>query len=96
MRAVAEVRINPTGELAEPAPLDEVSAFLSARDPYQPNATDQREMASNFTQLKGQFIIDRGGVVRWTNIECGKEGLSGLGKFPTHDELLAAARVVTD
>jgi hypothetical protein len=46
--------------------------------------------------MKGQFIIDRGGVVRWTNIECGKEGLSGLGKFPSHDELMAAARGVTE
>lgn len=35
------------------------------------------------------------GVVRWVNIECGKEGLSGLGKFPTQEELLAAARTVT-
>jgi len=95
MNAVAQVRINPTGELAEPAPMHEVAAALAARDPYQPTATDGREMASNFTQMKGQFIIDRDGVVRWTNIECGKEGLSGLGKFPTHDELIAAARVVT-
>ena len=41
------------------------------------------------------FLIDRTGVVRWANIECGKEGLPGMGKFPTHDELLAAARLVT-
>ena len=27
------------------------------------------------------------------NIECGQEGLSGLGKFPTHEELLTAARI---
>jgi hypothetical protein len=75
--------------------LDTAAAALIARDPYRPNATDLRESESNFTQLKGQFIIDRDGVVRWTNIECGKEGLSGLGKFPTDDELLIAARVVT-
>ena len=96
MSAVAQVRINPTGELPEPLPMPEAVAALTARDKYQPTATDGREMASNFTQMKGQFIIDRDGVVRWTNIECGKEGLSGLGKFPTHDELIAAARVVME
>jgi peroxiredoxin len=92
---IARVRVNPTGEFAEPVSLDTAAAALIARDPYRPNATDLRESESNFTQLKGQFIIDRDGVVRWTNIECGKEGLSGLGKFPTDDELLIAARVVT-
>jgi len=50
----------------------------------------------NFTQMKGQFLIDRDGIVRWFNIECGREGLAGLGKFPTHDELLTAARIVSE
>ena len=36
--------------------------------------------------------MDREGIIRWTNIECGREGLAGLGKFPTDDELLAAVR----
>jgi len=29
--------------------------------------------------------------VRWANIECGTEGIAAIGKFPTDDELLAAA-----
>jgi peroxiredoxin len=94
-QAIGALRFNPTGELPEPLSLEEVTAELQKRDGYQLTATDLREVESNFTQLKGQFIIDRDGVVRWTNIECGREGLSGLGKFPTHDELLTAARVVT-
>jgi hypothetical protein len=44
--------------------------------------------------LKGQFLIDREGIVRWANIECAKEGLAGVGKFPSTDEILAAAREV--
>ena len=44
--------------------------------------------------MKGQFLIDRDGIVRWAHIECGKEGLAGLGKFPSHDELLRAASTV--
>jgi hypothetical protein len=42
-------------------------------------------------QFIAQFLLDRDGVVRWTNIECGKEGLKGLGKFPTDDEILTEA-----
>ena len=51
-------------------------------------------MCSTFTQMKGQFLIDREGIVRWTHIECEKEGLAGMGKFPSHDELLGAASIV--
>jgi peroxiredoxin len=96
MQMVEAVRINPTGELPEPVPMMVAGAALNKLDGFQPTPTDQQEMQSNFTQMKGQFLIDRTGVVRWANIECGKEGLSGLGKFPTHDELVAAARFVTD
>jgi peroxiredoxin len=94
--SIVNVRINPTGELREPLPVPEAAATLNARDGFQPTSVDQREGESNFTQMKGQFIIDREGVIRWTNIECGQEGLSGLGKFPSPDELLAAARIVAD
>ena len=92
--AVAQIRINPTGELPEPLPVLDAAAALYKIDGYQPTSTDMREQASTFTQMKGQFLIDRAGVVRWSNIECGREGLSGLGKFPTHDELMTAARIV--
>jgi len=96
MHAVEQLRVNPTGELPEPLPMMAAVAELARRDGYQPTPTDEREAASTFTQMKGQFLIDRGGIVRWANIECGQEGLSGLGKFPTHEELLSAARTVMD
>jgi peroxiredoxin len=96
MQVVEAVRINPTGELPEPLPPPVAGQALNKLDGFQPTPTDQREMSSSFTQMKGQFLIDRTGVVRWANIECGTEGLSGLGKFPSHEELLAAARCVTD
>jgi hypothetical protein len=44
------------------------------------------------TQMKGQFLIDAQGIVQWANVECAREGLSGLGKFPTHEELLDAVQ----
>lgn len=96
MQMMQTVRINPTGELPEPLPIPEAAAALDSLDRYPKTETDNREAQTQFTQLKGQFLIGRSGVIRWANIECGKEGLSGVGKFPTHDELMTAARLASD
>ena len=93
MKALESVRINPTGELPEPLPLPEAAAALSQLDQYQPTATDGRDFERMFTQMKGQFLIDRSGFVRWSNIECA-EGIQGIGKFPSHADLVAAATMV--
>jgi peroxiredoxin len=93
MHVMEQAVINPTGELPAPLPLPEAGAALAAIDGYQMTAADERDAAA-FTQLKGQFLIDRGGIVRWFNIECGKEGPAGMGKFPSHDELVSAASSV--
>jgi peroxiredoxin len=93
MQAMAKIHINPTGELPAALPVPEAGATLNARDGYQQTPTDRRDFESTFTQLKGQFLIDRSGVVRWAHIEC-QEGLSGFGKFPSHDELIDAASLV--
>ena len=45
-------------------------------------------------QRTAQFLIDREGVIRWSNIECERDGLEGIGQFPTDEELLAAARAL--
>jgi peroxiredoxin len=94
MQMMEHTHINPTGELPSPLPVPAAAAALAALDGYQKTPTDQREFESTFTQMKGQFLIDREGIVRWSNIECGKEGLSGLGKFPSQDELVSAASIV--
>jgi hypothetical protein len=94
MEMVGNTRINPTGELAEPLPIPAAGAALAALDSYKPTATDQREQEATFTQLAGQFLIDRDGIVRWAEIECGKEGLSGFGKHPSRAELIEAAGLV--
>jgi peroxiredoxin len=95
MEMVQNTYINPTGELPAPLPVPEAAAALAKLDGYQPTPTDQRDYETTFTQLKGQFLIDRDGIVQWSHIECGKEGLPGMGKFPSHDELLGAAAIVT-
>lgn len=94
MQAAETLRINPTGELPQPLPIPDAGSALNRLEGYQYTPTDEREAESTFTQLSGQFLIDRNGVVRWVNIECANEGLAGLGKFPSHDELMSAARLV--
>jgi peroxiredoxin len=94
MQMIENTYINPTGELPTPLPVPAAAAALAALDGYQTTPTDHREHELTFTQMKGEFLIDRDGIVRWSYIECSKEGLSGLGKFPSHEELLGAASIV--
>lgn len=91
-RALETTRINPTGELPEPRPVMEVAAAIAQADGYVGNQTDKVEMERQWPQLKGQFLIDREGIVRWANVECGGEGMAGIGKFPSAEEIIVAAR----
>lgn len=92
MQGFGSVRINPTGELPEPLPVMEASPVLDRLDGFQRTETDQDEAERQFPQLAGQFLVDRDGVIRWVNVECAKDGLVGVGKFPTDEDFLAAAR----
>jgi len=56
--------------------------------------TDREDAARPYLQFLGQFLVDREGNIRWTSIECSREGLAGLGRFPTDDQLLAAVRAL--
>ena len=94
MQAIQSVRGNPTGELPEPLPLVEAAAALDRLHRFEPTQTDQADREGQFPQLRGQFLVDRDGIVRWVNIECATEGIAGIGKFPTDEELLAAARAL--
>lgn len=94
MQAMETVRINPDGIFPEPLPVQEAAATAAKLDGYAENVIDHADMERQWPQLKGQFLIDRDGIVRWANIECGSEGLAGIGKFPTSDEILAAARAL--
>lgn len=90
LQSIGSIHVNPNDELPAPVSLLEVGTVLDRLDGYQRTATDEHD-AQHFTQLEGQFLIDRDGVIRWVNIEGAREGPAGIGKFPTHDELLAAA-----
>jgi len=86
------IRINPTGELPEPLPISQAGKVLQERDGYVYTPSDQGDVERQWPQLKGLFLIDRGGIVRWSHIECEEEGLAGIGKFPSEQTVLNAAR----
>jgi peroxiredoxin len=94
MEALQKTRINPTGELPAPVPMTEVGEALDKVQGFTPTEVDRRDAERQFPQLKGQFLVDRDGIVRWANVECAAEGLAGLGKFPTDEELVEAARAL--
>ncbi len=94
MKMMEATPVNPDGVLPRPLPIPEAAAAVGKLDGYAENATDQADMERQWPQLKGQFLIDRDGVVRWASIECGTEGLTGIGKFPSREEILAAAQAV--
>ena len=91
MHALETVKINPDGALPEPVPITQAAAAIGKLDSYVENGTDRADTERQWPQLKGQFLIDRVGVVRWAKVEC-SEGMSGIGSFPRPDEILSAAR----
>jgi peroxiredoxin len=94
MKEMETIRINPNGEFPEPLPIMEAAVATGTQDGYTGNDTDKAEMERQWPQLKGQFLIDRDGIVRWANVECATEGSAGVGKFPSEEEILTAARAL--
>ena len=95
VEALRSVRANPTGELPEPVPLAEINDVMNRLDGFELTDVDRAGLEQHMNEqvvLIGQFLIDRDGIVRWANVEGATEGLAGAGKFPSDEELLAAAR----
>jgi hypothetical protein len=93
--AFRTTRINPSGELPVALPVSEASAALSRLEGFEETSTDREDHARPYLQFLGQFLVDREGIIRWTNVECARDGLAGLGQFPTDQELLAAVRALS-
>jgi peroxiredoxin len=91
MKDYASLPVNPTGEAPEPIPMAKLGPLLDQVDGYQRNDSDRRDIERQWPQLKGQFLIDRDGIVRWESVELPTDGVAEVGKFPSDDELLAAA-----
>lgn len=91
MAEAATLRINPTGELPEPVPLPQIGGMLDRADGFTRTDADLRDIDRQWPQLKGQFLIDRDGIVRWANVERPEDYPARVGAFPSDEELLAAA-----
>jgi peroxiredoxin len=97
LQAVAARHVELARELQIPATnLAVIKSALARRDGFEPvdaEQIDRRDWSEKYGgQFTGQFLVDRDGIVRWVNIEGARDGLSGLERFPTDEEFLAAAR----
>ena len=81
-------------ELNVQAPEGTARDVINRLDGFEVTESEQAEFQQHQVQFTGQFLVDRDGIVRWSNIECAQEGLTGIDKFPTDEELLAAARTL--
>jgi peroxiredoxin len=91
MADLQAVRTDVGGELPEPMPIFNAVKALDEKDRFESTPTDTEESKRQFPQLVAEFLMDRAGIIRWVNIEGAREGVAGIGKFPTDEEFLAAA-----
>lgn len=99
LQGYQSILVDPDGELVQPVPVTKIAATLNERDGYEMNETDREDNKQQWrwdraTQLMGRFLIDRDGIVRWVDIECGRDGLAGIGKFSGEEALQAAVRAL--
>ena len=93
-QAIDAVAVDLARELRLKVPDGGALAVIDGLDGYARTEADDADFQRHQAQLIGQFLVDGKGIVRWTNIECQRDGLAGIDKFPTDEELLAVARTV--
>jgi hypothetical protein len=81
-----ELRL-PVAEGGAYGAIDRLDAFLKSEG-------DTADLERHQGQLAAQFLVDRDGIVRWANIECDRDGLAGIDRFPSEKEILEAARAL--
>jgi len=85
--------VNPGGELPEKMNLMAATQYLNQKDGFEMTEVDMRIAQANGTQFTSQFLIDPGGVVRWSFVEA-RDGPSGMGGSAGEDEMVAAAKAI--
>ena len=91
MGQLQAVRINPTGELPAAENPFVAMEILNKQEGFELTEIDQQIAAAHGLQLGGHFLLDRNGIVRWRYIEAA-ERIEDLSKFPSDEEIVAAAR----
>ncbi len=95
MQAIHGAYRNLARELKLEVPDDQAQEVIGRLDGFEPTESENAEFQRHQVQFTGQFLVDRHGIVRWASIECAQDGLAGIDKFPTDEELLAAARALS-
>jgi hypothetical protein len=85
--------VNPTGELPKPLNPLEANSALNQKDGFQLTPVDEQIFATHGTQLAGHFLVDRYGILRWTQVEA-RDRIADISKFPSEEEFLTAARML--
>jgi len=63
-------------------------------DGFDLTENDRADRARHQAQFVGHFLMDRSGIVRWVDIECARDGVPGLYRFPTTEQIVTAARAL--
>lgn len=82
-------RHNPAGEFPAPMHPMESNQVLNAREGFEMQEADHQILAAHGTLLAGHFLVDRLGIVRWTQIEA-PDGPHELGAMPGPEQIMAA------
>lgn len=82
-------RHNPNGVLPAPLQPMESNMVINAMEGFEMQEADNAILATHGTQLAGHFLVDRDGIVRWTQIEA-PDGPNELGTMPSAAQILAA------
>jgi peroxiredoxin len=90
--AINSALVTAPETLPGPRPLQDATEALAKDDPYDWTDDDQEAWNSSQLQITGQFLIDRHGIIRWFNVEGARDGLAGLTRYPSDEELLEVAR----
>ena len=78
-------------DVTEPTSLLNAVDLLDAKDGYQRTDAEQREQEMTWHQLSGLVLIDKTGIVRWTDIEA-PGGLTDFGNIASAAEIVAATQ----
>lgn len=89
MDKVMEMRID-LPELPEPMDVGSASEYLNKAEGYEITEDDRWVMQTANSQLIGEFLVDRDGVIRWCFTEI-EGGGSRMFTHPTTQELMSAA-----
>ena len=94
MQAIDTGAADLARELRLKVPAERALAAIEGLDGYARTDADAADFQRHQAQLVGQFLVDGTGIVRWTNIECQQDGLAGIDRFPTDEELLTGAQTL--